>query len=58
MRAKTFDNMFNGFPLITSAKGHDGYYVEVLEAIFKVMTYMYNNYDNVFMVQFTLKVPC
>ena len=57
MRAKTFDNMYRGLPLNTTAKGHDGYYVEVLEAIYKVMTYMYNNYDNVFMTQFTLTYP-
>ncbi len=57
MRTKIHDNMFKGMPLITSAKGHDGYYVEVLEAIFKVMTYMYDNYDNVFMAQFALTYP-
>ena len=57
MRTRIYDNMYNGLPLNITAKGHDGYYEEVLATIYKVMTYMYDNCDNVFMAQFTLKYP-
>lgn len=57
MRNIVYISSYSGYPLSCSGKDQEGYYMEVLQAIDSLFSYMVQQHSSVFMTVFVVKFP-